>query len=62
MFEPPSSPEGEVRPPYRPEWGAFGGMVELADDFNAPVPEIERAFYGEPKASPLNASRRASGP
>jgi prevent-host-death family protein len=35
-----------LKPRRRPEWGAFRGMVDLADDFNAPMPEIERAFEG----------------
>lgn len=35
-----------LKPHRRPEWGAFRGMIELADDFNSPVPEIERAFEG----------------
>lgn len=35
-----------VRPKRRPEWGAFTGAIELAPDFNAPHPDIEREFEG----------------
>jgi prevent-host-death family protein len=41
-----------LKPQRRPEWGAFRGAIELADDFNAPVPEIERAFEGRNPQSP----------
>jgi hypothetical protein len=59
----PETPETTAESAHRrPEWGKFGGMVELADDFNASMPEIERPFYGEPESPTLNALRRASGP
>lgn len=35
-----------LKPRRRPDWGAFRGMIDLPDDFNAPVPDIERAFEG----------------
>lgn len=35
-----------VHPRRRPAWGAFTGAIELAPDFNAPHPDIERDFEG----------------
>ncbi len=35
-----------VHPKRRPAWGAFAGAIELAPDFNAPDPDIERDFKG----------------
>ena len=35
-----------VHPKRRPAWGAYRGAIELAADFNAPLPEVEREFEG----------------
>jgi antitoxin (DNA-binding transcriptional repressor) of toxin-antitoxin stability system len=28
-------------------WGLYKGQIEMSDDFNDPLPEFERLFYGE---------------
>jgi prevent-host-death family protein len=28
-------------------WGLYQGQIEIADNFNDPMPEFERAFYGD---------------
>jgi len=35
-----------VHPSRRPAWGAFAGSIVLADDFNAPLPEVASDFEG----------------
>ena len=28
-------------------WGVYKGQIRVPDDFNAPLPDLEDAFYGE---------------
>ena len=35
-----------VRPSRRPAWGAFEGAIILAEDFDAPLTEVEEQFEG----------------
>ena len=36
--------EGRVR---MGTFGSYAGLIRIADDFDAPLPEFESAFYGE---------------
>jgi antitoxin (DNA-binding transcriptional repressor) of toxin-antitoxin stability system len=47
-----NEPVAELRAITKPRktlrpWGLYKGQIEIPDDFNDPMPEFERLFYGE---------------
>ena len=40
------NPLSRRRKTLRP-WGLYKGVVDITDDFNEPMPDFERAFYGD---------------
>jgi len=42
-----------AEPPTPRVFGLFRGLITVADDFDAPDPELEALFYGEDDESPL---------
>ena len=47
-----NEPIAELRPVVKQRktlrpWGLYKGQIEIPEDFNDPMPEFERLFYGE---------------
>jgi len=53
----PAGPEGKLRP-----MGMDRHVIWMAEDFDAPDPELEALFYGDSTAAKRNTPQRAANP